>query len=558
MKRSFLSIILIGVYVSMVEALGVFFCYRKIVKLVSGFVTFGWFAGAALLASCSIEDFNTANADKELDVNAAIGIPISTASFSILDLYKKQDTTKVKLYADKDGLLTLRYREALDTIEASDFLDLIPNQNATFTIPSEVIDPLPQNIPITSLPAGLGSYDLPFQDIPNGQKIESAEFSDGYLFVKFTYPSLVLVLNGDTEFIITTDDIKIDGKDLSIKLSTYSSQKAISLKGAKYRCQKPNMVRFTIKPRFTKIFQSGSASLMFNFEVSNIKLSSVEGIFNFDKIEFENRAINLAFTKRVTSSKGINVRNPDIRLIFDNSFSIPFNFASEGIVAKVGGRTEMVTGFPSSTTILPCNATNHAPVISNAAMLPESNFINVLSRLPSDLNFKGTFSLDPNFVGKSGTVKLGERLIVTGDVLIPLDMSLNEIVFCDTVDADFGKALSSKIDQLKLKVLASNGYPFELLLQTYVLNDQMVVVDSLFQKPAKINSGGASDTRSNRTTPSDFIIDLNPDRLKRLKEGRKVIYKASVSTLNKDMAKVFDVNKLDIKTVVVVKASYEM
>lgn len=556
MKRSFLSIILIGVYVSMVEALGVCFCYRKIVKLVSGFVTFGWFAGAALLASCSIEDFNTANADKELDVNAAIGIPISTASFSILDLYKKQDTTKVKLYADKDGLLTLRYREALDTIEASDFLDLIPNQNATFTIPLDMGIPLPQNIAITSLPAGLGSYDLPFQDIPNGQKIESAEFSDGYLFVKFTYPSLVLT--GDTEFIITTDDIKIDGKGLYIKLSTYSNQTTISLKGATYNCQTPNMVRFTIKPRFTIISQSVGASFEFNFEVSNIKLSSVGGIFNFDKIEFENRAINLAFTKRVTSSKGINVRNPDIRLIFDNSFSIPFNFASEGIVAKVGGRTEMVTGFPSSTTILPCNATNHAPVISNAAMLPESNFINVLSRLPSDLNFKGAFSLDPNFVGKSGTVKLGERLIVTGDVLIPLDMSLNEIVFCDTVDADFGKALSSKIDQLKLKVLASNGYPFELLLQTYVLNDQMVVVDSLFQKPAKINSGGASDTRSNRTTPSDFIIDLNPDRLKRLKEGRKVIYKASVSTLNKDMAKVFDVNKLDIKTVVVVKASYEM
>ena len=557
MKRSFLSIILIGVYVSMVEALGVFFCYRKIVKLVSGFVTFGWFAGAALLASCSIEDFNTANADKKLDVNAAIGIPISTASFSILDLYKKQDTTKVKLYADKDGLLTLRYREALDTIEASDFLDLIPNQNATFTIPLDMGIPLPRNIPITSLPAGLGSYDLPFQDIPNGQKIESAEFSDGYLFVKFAYTVSTLGLT-EKEFTISTDDIVVDGKGLSIKLSTYTDQKAISLKGAKYRCQKPNMVRFTIKSRFTKTFQFGSASLMFNFEVSNIKLSSVGGIFNFDKIEFENRAINLAFTKRVTSSKGINVRNPDIRLIFDNSFSIPFNFASEGIVAKVGGRTEMVTGFPSSTTILPCNATNHAPVISNAAMLPESNFINVLSRLPSDLNFKGAFSLDPNFVGKSGTVKLGERLIVTGDVLIPLDMSLNEIVFCDTVDADFGKALSSKIDQLKLKVLASNGYPFELLLQTYVLNDQMVVVDSLFQKPAKINSGGASDTRSNRATPSDFIIDLNPDRLKRLKEGRKVIYKASVSTLNKDMAKVFDVNKLDIKTVVVVKASYEM
>jgi hypothetical protein len=266
---------------------------------------------------------------------------------------------------------------------------------------------------------------------------------------------------------------------------------------------------------------------------------------------FGNQTINVGpdttiFSIFNTLKSGIlNLNSASVILRIENGFGVPMRTTINYLSSISTGNAQVVT----------LNSSNSSPLISpiniNAALntgagstpLPKTitinsgntptltNFIGILPdkfayKLTSQINPGGNTSLGNDF-GYYGTAF---KAYMNAD--IPLNFAASNLVLGDTVAFNVSGANQlQNINRGQLILTATNGYPFAIDLQGYLLDENKQVIDVLFSTPNTIQAP-ALDVNLKVVAPlqSKLYIPLNPDRTKKLQKTKYIYYKATFNT----------------------------
>ena len=189
--------------------------------------------------------------------------------------------------------------------------------------------------------------------------------------------------------------------------------------------------------------------------------------------------------------------DPKLRVYITNYWNIPlhFNITDMKYYTENDSVGKNVTGsFITDTHILNSPATLNDSVSTVLEMnTSNSNIDEVLSAIPNRIYVNA----DVGTSGQSTPFDLNGAYDNKAEmeILIPLNLSMNNIAFTDTMDFDLGVNTDSvSITSLALNLDLNNGFPLGIKTQVYFLDSNYVIIDSLFDKlldilPADVNNG---------------------------------------------------------------------
>ena len=164
-----------------------------------------------------------------------------------------------------------------------------------------------------------------------------------------------------------------------------------------------------------------------------------------------------------------------------------------------------------------------------------SNLTAFLSNLPDQLENNIRLSLNPlgNISGSNDFV-YENRLISTNTRLeIPLRLSMKALTLVDTQELSINNLTNiDPVGPASFTLVAENGFPIDLQLQLYLLNEQQQITDSLLiteDIPAGITDISNTVIASTKTR---IAIPVDTERKSRILSAQSMIIRASFSTVN--------------------------
>ncbi len=198
-------------------------------------------------------------------------------------------------------------------------------------------------------------------------------------------------------------------------------------------------------------------------------------------------------------------------------------------------------------------ASSVVPTIKNISLNgSNSNLVSFINNMPGALSYSITAQLNPlgNVSGYNDFAFYGTSLKANMDVDIPLYFSASEITLRDTVDIDLsGVSQTNNINRGTLTLIATNGYPFSLNIQGFLLNEFGQITDSLFVQNSLVDAP-ALDIFYKVVTPktSNLYIYLTPEKITKLKASKKIIFRAKFNTASyPSQVKFYNYYKLGLK-----------
>lgn len=180
------------------------------------------------------------------------------------------------------------------------------------------------------------------------------------------------------------------------------------------------------------------------------------------------------------------------------------------------------TGASALTKTITINSTNTPTLTTFIGILP-----NKLSyKLSAQLNPYGNVSLGNDF-GYYGTAFKAYM-----DADIPLYFSASNLVLGDTVSFNVSSINQlNNINRGQLILTATNGYPFSINLQAYLLDANKQVIDVLFNLPNTIQAP-MLDANYKVIAPlqSKLTIPLSANKITELQKAKYIYYKATFNT----------------------------
>ncbi|WP_299251440.1 hypothetical protein [uncultured Cytophaga sp.] len=501
------------------------------------FIFFG-----TLFFSCYKKDFDKI---KLANAHPEYLLPLVNADLSLKDIV---DPNKKQLNITEaaDGFYTFIYYQDLFEQFIVDLLK-VDDVNITESISLSTGE-------VASLPgAGTISHDFSNTstlNTTNGEKLKTIKIKSG---------NIPLILNStfkhDIQIEITFPYIKKNGNVLVQTVTMLyqgsvplQSTTAIDLSGYTVDCSENNTqvnsLSYTGKLRVT--YKSGNAvstaqKIDLTTGLNSIMYSYVDGyIGKYDLVVPEDSVGIDIFDNAYLGS--IFFTDPKVRTIITNSIGAPaiVNINKLTTQSKISGTTD-ITGSIINTDI-PIMYPSLAEVGQSKSTTIQldktnSNVQTVFNPAPNKVIYQLSGSINPdgetdNFVTDKSSIKL------RGEVEIPMEGKITKFVLLDTVKGiSFpDMALGSKTVTIVsggFNISLSNGFPMNTNIQMYFLNDQNIVVDSLFKTPHFIPSGSI-DAAGKVTSPSTIFIKelFDADRYKKITTSTNALLVAQFSTAN--------------------------
>lgn len=162
-----------------------------------------------------------------------------------------------------------------------------------------------------------------------------------------------------------------------------------------------------------------------------------------------------------------------------------------------------------------------------------SNILPFLSNLPNKLTYAGNISLNPlgNTSGFGDFAHYNTGIKVLADINIPMKFQASAFNLQAISPIDF-----STLDQLdnvnygSFIVSARNGYPFDAVLQAYLVDEQSNVIDSLFVAGNDIIAKGITNSQHVVIAQSyqRLIIPFDKNKLANIKKSKNMKLKAKL------------------------------
>lgn len=498
-------------------------------------------AGFALLVSCNIQEIRDElghlSETKLPNWEGEFAVPVLNANLSIADFLGKFETGGF-LRVESDGAMTLIYRG-----------EVFSNKGKTlFSFSS-----------ISSLPVFTHNATYPVP-APDGMRIDLVGFKSATFDYQFTAQAAGTVriispsfTQGATAFDQTIDvpaagtfsgSFPLDGWAMAIDNSTIS-------------------INYTV--------DGGTSTSLSNFTVgiNNIEYSELQGYFGNLALGLPRDTIVLDMFKNQELGK-VTFYDPKVSLEVTNSYGFPLRLRANPFTfeTKYNGNLslsqQLVDGidFNYPTLAEKGNSKKTFIVFDTAT----SALKDIISGIPLSLDFAMTAGANPNGdTGEKNFLVDTSYISVVADVQFPLKASITEFVV--NQDFAFNFAGYDLVQSGALRLVTYNEFPFDLALQTYLLDANGTVIDSLFPASqlnavprGKILLAAADVDAQGRSTGAkeaitDFILDAA--RIEKLKQASKVRLRLAFATVENGskMVSIFTDYGIEMKMGLVGKAN---
>lgn len=275
-------------------------------------------------------------------------------------------------------------------------------------------------------------------------------------------------------------------------------------------------------------------------EIKGLKPQYARGYFGQQTI-YADQQVKIHELQKI-SAEEFDMESAEIRLRLVNSLGADIRVLPISLTGKRSTTGETVAmqhamfGVPVNLTRAQEGPNMEYPLSESREWIfnaQNSNILDFITLLPDAIIPKMDVSVNPmgNISGHRDFLFPAYPPQLHINVNIPLKFSASSVVFADTVEADMGGSDWSKhIVGGYLRLIADNGYPFEMQVTTLLLDQWEQVIDSLYSdqkiQPAPLEADGMAHNKV-RTV---IMYPVTANLAEKLPRTRKMFIRASMST----------------------------
>lgn len=513
-----------------------------------------------LLNACVTDELDLDKFSPNITVKPNIAMPIAYGDLTLSDFLPDSSDY---YYIGADKMLHLVFSQIFDSIEVSDFLDVLIRQDTLIDyISGRPGLPIPFNFLTSRFNAGeviteadyvAFTYKAP-PEYPH-QRLDSLSFEEGTLTLTlipdFPFHGSYMVSfptalkppysPSDTIFYTISGDFPekqpiIQQFDLKNSLFTLVNNRF--------------PVRYDFHFNKTTRDISDGEKITSKIEIDKIVPRSISGYLDTVSYEFLPDTLNINLNTDILKGH-LYLNDLSAKLFIKNGVGIPIRFSLNPSSRAIKGSNSMpVLIYPPTNPKDLAYPTVRGQLAEDSLVLDKttSNIIDLIDFFPDKLLIGGRLSAnlgkDPHTTENFATIH--SKLVLGVKIDIPLDIEISDFHFMDTAQVDWKSNVDAvlesnkNIKQLTLQMVFDNGLPLEAGIQCY-LHDQdstgkinTAVVDSLFDAPGGLHllpayvdaNGIVSSSRS-----SGLIeVTFREDQLERIKNVKYIVIKAWLKT----------------------------
>lgn len=377
-------------------------------------------------------------------------------------------------------------------------------------------------------PMTLDSFKI-FDDSNFSKVVDIPFFSDFYSEGNLKFGFNLNTFNDRNKFNgLTLDSLKLDKGNLSIDLNTYThffssfsfrfpgitnpNNKILevenfvpTLQNHKLNIDLSDYKIKLLRKNFTEYFlveldyylesknnSDTTVTPKIDFNMGGLDIDYFYGSLGIDTIVTKADTIEL-FKEKFLNGQDfeVDVYEPSIKLNVRNQFGLPFEIGIDKATMIFQDLSEAdVTGLPKSVIInAPLLAEKNEIITTNIEINPNTNLDLLISKSPKEIHLGYQVLSNPYDEFQKNYLRDSDTLFAELNMRIPFELSISEIKLDKKTDLAFFSSLeTAKVKPVFIQVISniSNSFPFELNVQSYFLDKDSVVLDSLFSAEVEI------------------------------------------------------------------------
>ena len=440
-----------------------------------------------------------------------VAVALVNTTVSIQDFLDDFDTQGY-LDIDDENFMTLVYESNVFSVSGEDIIDIpditIPMLDTSMVFPYGAINT---------------SFDIDFFTVKNGQ-------------LDFAFQSLYAE---DMNVIIEVQNLTQNGNKLSYSTgAVYSGSSPTNVSGTiDLSGYIMNFSNDEIEVRYIATNAAGERKYLQNMvlQLHDFEYSFIQGYFDQYEFDLPNDTILINLFETAVSGS-LKIEDPKINLKITNSFGVPIGMVAETLIAETMSEGTMDVhsilddgvgfNYPSLVEVGQSKITNIGLNKDN------SNLSEIISSNPKQLRYEldalTNPTADPSI---KGFVLDTSRFAVDVEMELPVWLSASNFAVEEV--SDFDASFFEDIESASFKLITENGLPIEAGVQVYFMDENNVVLDSLFDDvnmtlipAAQVNTQGEVTAKSSSENIAEFTID----RIVKIQNATQISIKGMVST----------------------------
>ncbi len=456
-----------------------------------------------ILGSCNqvSEDLDT------IDYTPEFAIPVITdASITFIDLWENNSPQGQSLVVGPDGILIFNYESEPVMVSTLDVLGAL-------------------DFPIVSGLADTISV-LPFT-LPANIVIQKATISDGFILFQFQP-----IVDRVVDITFQLPHIKLNGQPLEIRTN-----------GAIGITPSIDLVGYTFEPdgneleiRYTATDSDGNNVALQNAGVvARPVLQFISGTWGRQEFELPTTAVAIDLYDERFLNGTLRFSQPTITANIESSFGVPIRSRVDILNArtKIGLKIDIdasaIDGVDINYPLLAERGTSKTTVLQ--LDYTNSNIVEVFDTEPTELEYGLTAIAnagdDQNlavFIEDTSTFKAQLK------VEVPVIGQAQNFTATENFDVPFGDI--DVVSEGEFKLIVENELPIGATLQFYFMNDNQLIIDSLFQVVPQLVEPAAIDNNGNVTevVETTTFIPIAASQMQNIIAADQVQVKATFQT----------------------------
>ncbi len=482
---------------------------------------FAFIPGLLILAGCSLNntDYNL----KGISASPTMALPLIQGNLGLLDLFKAQDSSYVRVYSD--GLIYLTYDQALVSQDIRNLIN-IPDVSATrsVSVPQGNYPPVPSDYNST---VNNSLVNMPIAP----EQLTEIGFKSGVLNYNLSlFPANPNFLYA---IVMTIPEFRdANGQFFSTVVTGLGSA---SLAGYTYSSAIANQfnlqLTLVVKKNPNSVSIPSGTTVKFNLALTGLNFRYIKGFFGDQTTTTPLQTINLtALGNTLIKGSQVTLQQPIISLTAVNDYVVPLQVNFITLLAqKPGGSIPFTISPPNPIAV------NYPVVLGTSASttVNVTNVAQVINFAPTQMVYQVSGRMNAGLSGGINSMADTSKLRVKMHIEIPLYGSASNIILTDTVALNLSTVNQTQVEKATLQTNIINQIPLNASLQLYLIDKNNQVLDSLFSssqnpivKGSTVTSSGALQSAGVSNQP----IDLDSVKVSKIFLAAKMILVARMST----------------------------
>jgi hypothetical protein len=497
-----------------------------------------------LFSSCIKEQFDSSKLAGSVNFTPGIAVPIGYAHMT-LQKYFNGSTANKEVIIDKNGFITLIYREKVFSLPAATFF-IFHDDSSHFNLKQPGI--LKKKGPLSPTAIADTAY---FQVVPqaSNMQISSVSLNSGNIALRIennlslqgsctvTFPGIY-----GKQRQITIDPLQPGTNIGNLDLTKDSVQFVSRNDSANFL---KGIIDFSLNSPDN--FLPNDILLGMDLTLSNVQYSVFYGYAGKGSIPINNGSLAsfpLNFYQRLINGN-FYFSDAKLKLLFHNSIGVPVELYFTDIYAITNGGKKALSGdsvpllsnprkvnYPSKPFLTAIDS-----IVFNSS---NSNLESIMDAVPQTFYFSVGDSINYEGSSRNNFVADSSKLEADLQMELPLKGHTDSLLLIqDTLKfglADIAYKNPGEVSFLIFQLNVTNGFPVEITPQIYFTDDKFQALDSLITDPgndpnlilkaASVNTDGIV----NNNISSTINVKFTPDRIQKIRYATHIITRGKIKS----------------------------